>query len=205
MVRLSDGTQHGYRDLTEQQPDDCAADDVGPMVNADERTAQADDRGQREPGWSRRETAPIGEDGCRKECGRGVPAGEAAGRRLSNWIARIARNCWSLATKEPLDSLIDNQALGADQRREHERLIGMGIAGETAHGSEQVPDQAEVAELARRVKHAIGNTIAAKAFESRIGPVVERRHLHAAASDPNRIGASTAASDGSPPKAGHHG
>ena len=63
---------------------------------------------------------------------------------------------------------------------------------------------AEVAEEAGALEDRIGDRISAQPFELRVAPVVERFDCAHATSAACCNGASTAASSGSPPNAGHH-
>ena len=72
---------------------------------------------------------------------------------------------WSLAAKESLDALIDDERFGAQAERQSHCLLAGSYTGEYEADVEHVPDDAEIADLRRGVKNPVSDGIAANAIE----------------------------------------
>ena len=92
------------------------------------------------------------------------PLGNAdvLGRRT--WNRASPRGGRAGAPEDALDALVDDQALDAQCHRERDDLIGSPRA-DAARDTDDVPDQAEVADTAGGGEHAVDDRIAADDLE----------------------------------------
>ena len=91
-----------------------------------------------------------------------VPAGKAGRRRSPNGEPRVACLGRPGSTEQPLHPLVDDQALGTDQRRHRHRLTQDRRIDDRSTNADEVPDPAEVAEVAGGLEHRIGDRVAAQ-------------------------------------------
>ena len=77
-----------------------------------------------------------------------------------------------LASEKSLYSLIDDQALCTKQRCENDHLIWATL-GDAAGEPDDMPDEAEVADMACGAEEAIGKWVTADCLEESVGLLVE--------------------------------
>lgn len=151
-------------------------------------------------------------------CRAGVATRKRGGRRASNpqrWVTVI---CWSLASEQPLDALIDDEALESDQGCESKNVV-RATCRNTPYEVDHMPNQAPVARLTGGDHRGVNRGDATNAIEQLIGLCIESRYRTAELVNttgcgrvrchvvgPARAsGASDVARVGSPPNSGHHG
>jgi hypothetical protein len=101
-----------------------------------------------------------------------VARGKRRRRRFADGETLVARRGRALAAEQPLHALVDDKALGAEQRGEHDDLIGPPHR-DASRCAEHVPHEAEVADVAGGGEHPVGHRVAAQDLELRVGPFVE--------------------------------
>ena len=86
----------------------------------------------------------------------------------------------SLAAEESLDALIHDERFGTETQRQSHRLLAGSYAEQHEADVENMPDDAEITDLRRGVKHSVGNGIAADVIEGFvqqfIGAIERGRH-----------------------------
>ena len=78
--------------------------------------------------------------------GAGVAGRERRRQRAPHGKAGIALHGGPRSVEQPLEPLVDEQALGPEGECEDGHLVGPPIAGQPPRGVDEVPDEAEVAE-----------------------------------------------------------
>jgi hypothetical protein len=105
-----------------------------------------------------------------QQCGgersrRGVATRKAAGGRRAHGVGMVFARYGSRTAEESLDALIDDERFGAQTQRKSHRLLAGAYAEEDEANVEDMPDNAEVTDLRRGVKHSVGNGISSNAVE----------------------------------------
>ena len=106
--------------------------------------------GQRPPQRRRALAVPRRQQHGGERRRAGVPGRERRRQRPAHRVAGIALGGRSRPAEQALEALVDDQALGAEGERQHRDLGGAAVAGQAARDVDDVPDQAEVAELGGR-------------------------------------------------------
>lgn len=179
--------------------------------------AESDRDGEKPPEHS--ETRGSSTQGERSNsCRAGVATRKRRGRGASNPHRRVTVICGSLASEDPLDALIDDEALEPDQGGKSNNVVRATRRNAT-YEADQMPNQAPVTRLAGGDHHGINSWDSTNAIEQLIGVRIELLDQHAELVDttgcgelrlhavgPARAsGASDVALVGSPPNSGHQG
>ena len=101
-----------------------------------------------------------------------MPAGKRRRARLANVVAGVTDVGGPLPVEQPLDALVDDQALGAERGGERDHLVGAAAEQPTCHRC-HVPDQAPVAGVTGCGEQPVGERMPTQLFEQLVGGGVE--------------------------------